>query len=57
MHDDLSLFNVRTGLAPEAIGAQLRQAQDQGWLAIEAGRVRPTEAGRRFNNDLVSLFL
>jgi hypothetical protein len=41
----------------EVIGGKLRQAEQAGWLAIEAGHARPTEAGRRFNNDLVSLFL
>lgn len=54
---DLPLFAARTGLAVDAIGPQLAHAVSNGWLAIEAGQVRPTEAGRRFNNDLVSLFL
>jgi len=53
----LDLFAARTGLAPDAVAPQLRQAEDNGWLAIADGHVRPTEAGRRFNNDLVSLFL
>ncbi|GAB3105094.1 radical SAM family heme chaperone HemW [Lysobacter terrae] len=54
---DLSLFALRTGLPIDAIGPQLRQAVTQGWLSIEDERARPTDAGRRFNNDLVSLFL
>ncbi|MFC5579247.1 radical SAM family heme chaperone HemW [Lysobacter niabensis] len=54
---DVNLFSMRTGLPADAIGGKLRQAEEAGWLAIEAGHARPTEAGRRFNNDLVSLFL
>ncbi|MDR7099763.1 oxygen-independent coproporphyrinogen-3 oxidase [Lysobacter niabensis] len=54
---ELDLFSLRTGLAQDAIAAPLQQALGYGWLEIEGGHVRPTEAGRRFNNDLVSLFL
>lgn len=54
---DLALFEARTGLPKDAISAQLVQAVEQGWLTIEGGRARPTELGRRFTNDLVSLFL
>ena len=54
---DLSLFALRTGLPTDAIGPQLRQAVTQGWLTLDDGHARPTDAGRRFNNDLVSLFL
>lgn len=54
---DLGLFRARTGLAQELIAAQLEQAQSNGWLEVQHGHVRPTETGRRFNNDLISLFL
>ncbi|WP_457096428.1 radical SAM family heme chaperone HemW [Lysobacter sp. P5_B9] len=54
---ELDLFSLRTGLAQDAIAAPLQRALDYGWLEIEGDHVRPTEAGRRFNNDLVSLFL
>jgi oxygen-independent coproporphyrinogen-3 oxidase len=54
---ELALFAARTGLASETIAPQLQQAVANGWLAIEGGHVRPTDAGKRFNNDLVSLFL
>lgn len=53
----LDLFALRTGLPVDAITPQLQQATMIGWLEIENRHVRPTEAGRRFNNDLVSLFL
>ncbi|KQY55023.1 radical SAM family heme chaperone HemW [Lysobacter sp. Root494] len=54
---DLKLFSARTGLALDTIATQLQQAESKGWLAIEDGHAQPTDAGRRFNNDLVSLFL
>ena len=54
---ELDLFSLRTGLAQDVIAAPLQRALDYGWLEIEGGHVRPTEAGRRLNNDLVSLFL
>ena len=51
-------FEARTGLRREAIEPGLRQAAAAGWLAQDtAGRIRPTELGRRFTNDVVSLFL
>ncbi|QNP39752.1 radical SAM family heme chaperone HemW [Lysobacter solisilvae (ex Woo and Kim 2020)] len=54
---ELDLFALRTGVAVAEIAPQLQQAVANGWLAIEGGHARPTEAGRRFTNDLVSLFL
>jgi oxygen-independent coproporphyrinogen-3 oxidase len=54
----LGEFEARTGLARAAIGPQLQQATAAGWLTTDAaGRVRPTELGRRFTNDVVALFL
>ena len=54
---ELKLFSARTGLALDAITTQLQQAETNGWLVVENGHARPTDEGRRFNNDLVSLFL
>jgi len=54
---DLATFEARTGLATAVIEPQLSRATDRGWLAIDAGRVRPTALGRRFTNDVVALFL
>jgi putative oxygen-independent coproporphyrinogen III oxidase len=54
---DLKLFSARTGLGLDTIAPQLQQAESNGWLAIQDSHARPTDAGRRFNNDLVSLFL
>jgi oxygen-independent coproporphyrinogen-3 oxidase len=54
---DLALFEARTGLPAAGIAPALAQASAQGWLALAGGHVRPTELGRRFTNDVVSLFL
>ena len=53
----LDAFEARTGLPRASIADALDQAKAQGWLSIEDGRVRPTELGRRFTNDVIELFL
>ncbi|NUO78067.1 MAG: radical SAM family heme chaperone HemW [Lysobacter sp.] len=50
-------FEARTGLPLDTIAAPLRAAYGQGWLEREGERVRPTELGRRYTNDVVALFL
>ena len=51
------LFSTRTGLATAAIERTLRRAEEKGLLERDLKRIRPSERGRRFLNDLVSLFL
>ncbi|MDQ3618154.1 MAG: radical SAM family heme chaperone HemW [Pseudomonadota bacterium] len=53
----LAEFEARTGLARDRIAPQLQAATSAGWLDCKGGRVRPTELGRRFTNDVVALFL
>lgn len=53
----LDSFEASTGLGREAIAAQLDAATAAGWLERDGDRVRPTELGRRFTNDVVALFL
>ena len=53
----MSEFGARTGLGLETIATGLDAAFDAGWLERDGDRVRPTELGRRFTNDVVSLFL
>ena len=50
-------FEARTGLSLATIAAPLQAAYAQGWLEREGDRVRPTELGRRYTNDVVALFL
>ncbi|RYZ73220.1 MAG: radical SAM family heme chaperone HemW [Lysobacteraceae bacterium] len=50
-------FEAWTGLPRQAIAAPLAEARARGWLSQTADRVAPTEQGRRFTNDVVSLFL
>ncbi len=50
-------FEARTGLPRAAIAKQLQHAQAMGWLQAEGERLRPTELGRRFTNDVIGLFL
>ncbi|ALN56262.1 MULTISPECIES: radical SAM family heme chaperone HemW [Lysobacter] len=53
----LDSFEASTGLGRDAIAAQLAEAMAAGWLERDGDRVRPTELGRRFTNDVVALFL
>ena len=53
----LSDFEARTGLPRETICKELQHATLRGWLEIDGDRVRPTELGRRFANDVMQLFL
>ncbi|ROU04668.1 radical SAM family heme chaperone HemW [Lysobacter enzymogenes] len=53
----LDSFEASTGLGRDAIAAQLDEAVAAGWLERDGDRVRPTELGRRFTNDVVALFL
>ena len=52
-----ALFGERTGLALTEIEPALRAAQEQGLLEYRFDRIRPTELGLRFLNDLQALFL
>ena len=53
----LAEFEARTGLAAEAIEAELQAASANGWITMDQGRIVPTELGRRFTNDVIGLFL
>jgi oxygen-independent coproporphyrinogen-3 oxidase len=53
----LPLFEARTGLPRTAIADELAVAIERGWIAIDGERVRPTELGQRFTNDVIALFL
>ena len=50
-------FEARTGLPRDAIAGRLAEGVERGWLAVDRGHVQPTETGRRFTNDVISLFL
>lgn len=52
-----SQFEARTGLPRGALDAPLAEARARGWLADDGQRVAPTEAGRRYLNDVLELFL
>ena len=54
---EMARFTERTGLAATSIGAVLDQAARRGLITHDVVRVRPTELGRRFLNDLLAMFL
>jgi putative oxygen-independent coproporphyrinogen III oxidase len=53
---DRGLFEGRTGLPFARIEPAAEAASRHGLLAVDGGRVRPTELGRRFLNDLIQYF-
>jgi putative oxygen-independent coproporphyrinogen III oxidase len=53
----LADFETRTGLDRAAIARQLDHARLMGWLEPQGDRLVPTDLGKRFTNDVISLFL
>lgn len=53
----LELFRQRTGQPLTAIEGPLQKAEKQGLLERDHRRIRPTERGQRFLNELLALFL
>ena len=54
---EIALFGERTGLPISTINKRLLQMEGKGLLERDWKRVRPTERGRRFLNDLLEAFL
>lgn len=54
---EASLFQERTGLPITIIERPLREAEEKGLIERDFLRIRPTELGQRFLNDLLELFL
>ncbi|MCU6435365.1 radical SAM family heme chaperone HemW [Undibacterium sp. Jales W-56] len=53
----VNLFHERTGMLLNELEKELAIAEQKGLLARDHQTIRPTELGRRFLNDLQSLFL
>jgi putative oxygen-independent coproporphyrinogen III oxidase len=53
----VSLFAERTGLQIALAEKPLREAEARGLIVRDHERIRPTELGQRFLNDLLQLFL
>ena len=54
---DVSLFEARTAQPLIAVEAILRQAEEEGLILREPGRIAPTKRGQRFLNRLLEMFL
>jgi len=50
-------FVERTGLQIAVAEKPLREAEARGLIARDHERIRPTDLGQRFLNDLLELFL
>jgi oxygen-independent coproporphyrinogen-3 oxidase len=53
----LALFQERTGLPLSVIARELEHAEKRGLIERDVQRVRPTERGRLFLNELLALFV
>lgn len=51
------LLSARTGLNPEQISKQLNEARRKGLLEEDMQQLKPTQQGRLFLNDLLSVFI
>jgi len=54
---ETSLFFERTGLPLSAVSPQLEQAEQDGLIEWDIKKIRPTERGRRYLNDLLQLYM
>ncbi|NOX43925.1 MAG: oxygen-independent coproporphyrinogen III oxidase-like protein [Gammaproteobacteria bacterium] len=54
---ETQVFSVHTGLPIFIVEKQLKEAKIKGLIDWDLTRVRPTESGRRYLNDLLELFL
>ena len=54
---DVSLFEARTAQVLITVEAILRQAEKEGLIVREPGRIAPTKRGQRFLNRLLEMFL
>jgi oxygen-independent coproporphyrinogen-3 oxidase len=54
---DVGLFTERTGLPLSTVQGQLSKAESKGLLLQDWKRIRPTERGRHFLNELLEGFL
>lgn len=54
---EAGLYRERSGLDPASIERPLRRAMQRELLEDDRERIRPTELGRRFLNDLIEEFL
>lgn len=54
---DSGLFSERTGLPISVIESPLKQAEDRGLIQWTIDRIKPTELGFKFLNDLQAMFL
>ena len=50
-------FSARTGLAWRVVEERVQRAVEKGLLEVDAQRLRPTELGWRFVNDIQQMFL
>ena len=54
---DVAMFTERTGLPITSLARELDEAERRGLLERDHLRIRPTERGRRFLNELLQIFL
>lgn len=54
----LNMFELRTGLSRDVIMPQLNEALAKGFISLTDNEwVKPTDLGRQFTNDVMTLFL
>jgi len=51
------LFQQHVGLPISTVEKALKQAEDKGWIHWDIKRIKPSETGKQFLNDLLELFI
>lgn len=54
---ETELFQRHAGLPISTIEKPLKQAEDKGWISWELKRIKPTDTGRQYLNNLLELFM
>ena len=54
---ETEIFQQHTGLPISVIEKALQQAEEKGWISWELKRIKPTDKGRQFLNNLLELFM
>lgn len=54
---ETEVFQQHVGLPISIIENPLQQAEEKGWISWDLKRIKPTETGRQFLNNLLELFM
>jgi len=54
---ETEIFQQHVGLPISVVENALKQAEEKGWISWELKRIKPTDTGRQYLNNLLELFM